>query len=329
MGSACFTTVGHDAFVLALKERISYFKLGEGGFILSGLITEIIDSSATGGNDTYDYTIGGGEFDVIGVNQGLKKFVIDGLYASWFPVDTRIKVEGSTGNDGFYTVVSATEVAGDTEIVVDEAIPDSTVDGIVYVDHLPVAIGPTSDAKHFPLVVQELTPGDVLVQEIEDTTGTGGLSGDGTGTINYKNGALHVVFASNVTAGNKVVVTFKTHDRKKDSSVGTSYTKLESEDSPVAPDGNRELYTFDKNFGADVNTIVLFKGAGTGTIRAKVYVENYEGIDDGRGTTYGGIPYYFEGGVFDDQDVLLAYFTFEKERKTGSVRISHTVDFIA
>jgi len=166
-----------------------------------------------------------------------------------------------------------------------------------------------------------------VVQSISDTTGAGNLTGDGTGTINYKSGDLSVTFNSNVTAGNIVRVRFKYHNKRKDSAGGLGYTDLESANSPVALDGERELYTYTKLFDADVDTYIEFRGTGYATIRCHLKVQTYEGFDDGRGSTYGGIPYYFEGGIFDEDDVMWAYFTFDKERKTGSVTIEHTVDF--
>jgi len=329
-GGVVFTTVGRDEMVEILREKITYFKLGEGGFILSGEITENIDESSVGGDTTYDYVISGGDFAILSVSPGSNYFEIAGEYASYFPDYARIKVEVSTGNDGFYTVAvgGATEVAGNTRIVVEETIPDATADGILYVDHRPIAIGPTSDSTHWPMVVEEVTPALAVVQSITDTTGYGDLTGDGTGTINYKSGALHVEFNAAVTPGNTVRTRFKSHDRRKDAAGGLGYTDLESEASPLAADGLHELYTFTKEFGADASTYVEFRGVGYATIRCHVVLASYEGIDDGRAATYGGTPYYFEGGIFDEDDVLLAYFTFDKERKTGGVEIDHTVDFV-
>jgi hypothetical protein len=398
-GGVVFTSVGRDEMVKILQARIKYFKLGEGGFVLSGETIEVIEASEPAGKKIYDHVITGGDFDIVGVAQvetgqhtgpdnsadlvdsgaawtvnefagdkvnnltdgsdgvgvsntattvvavlsggtdddwdisdqyqiDINKFTIAGLYASYFPVGARVKVEGSTGNDGLYTVEAVVEAGGDTIIKVEEAIPSAVIDGSLYVNHLPIALGKTTGGTHYPLVVEELTPGLVVVQSISDTTAEGVLAGDGVGTINYKNGSLHIVFNSDVGVGNSVRVRFKYHDARKDASGGSGYTYLESSGSPVAADGERELFTFTKEFGADAETIITFRGVGFGTIRCTLKLQLWEGIDDGRGATYGGVPFYFEGGVFDDNDVLLAYFTFDKERKTGSVIIEHTVDFV-
>jgi hypothetical protein len=329
-GTAVRTTVGLDAIAQMVMDRISYFKIGEGGFTLSSEVTEIIEESATGTESTYTHTVSGGDFSVIGVDAVANEFEISGEHADFFPDGALVKVENSSGNDGNYTVApgGATESGGNTFIVVNEDFTDSTPDGLLYVSRLPVAIGPTDDAKHFPLVVEEVTPGLVVVQTMTDTTGSGTLTGNGTGSVNYKNGSLSVTFTSPVAIGNIVRVRFKYHDLKKDASAGVAYTELESESSPLAADGNPELFTFTKSFGADADTKVEFRGVGYATVRCTIKLQAVEGIDDGRGATYGGTPYYFEGGIFDDNDVMLGYFTFDKQRKVAPLEVVHTFDFI-
>ena len=51
---------------------------------------------------------------------------------SFCHVGDKIGVQGSTGNDGVYTVVSATLVAGDTEVVVSETLASNVVDGTIF-----------------------------------------------------------------------------------------------------------------------------------------------------------------------------------------------------
>ena len=65
---------------------------------------------------------------ITGVNQGTKTFTVAGNATSNFPVTSHFTVSGSTGNDGTYTVVSATFTSS-TAIVVVESIPNATVDG--------------------------------------------------------------------------------------------------------------------------------------------------------------------------------------------------------
>ena len=330
-GGVIFTTVGRDKMVDILKDKISYFKLGEGGFVLSGETTEVIDASHAGGdNKVEDYTIAGGTFSILTADTSSNYFEFVGEKASFFPDYAMVKIDGSTGNDGLYTVAAGgvSEVGGNTRVVVEETIASAIADGILYVDHLPVAIGPSVDTRHWPMVVEEVTPSLAVVQSVSDTTGAGNLTGDGTGTVNYKTGLLNVTFTSNITSGNIVRTRFKYHNSRMDAANGLAFSELEADSSPIAGDSLHELASFSKEFDVDAQTYIEVRGTGYATIRCHLKIQYSEAIDDGRGASYGGVPYWFEGGIFDEEDVLLAYFTFDKVRKTGSLEMIHTVDFV-
>lgn len=84
--------------------------------------------------DMTQYTIDAvSQYTIDGVNQGTKTFTIsdDGDLTTLYPNGRTIKVHSSTGNDGFYTVVSTSFSAPDFDIIVSETIPDATVDGII------------------------------------------------------------------------------------------------------------------------------------------------------------------------------------------------------
>ncbi|MBW1779321.1 MAG: hypothetical protein JRL30_01150 [Deltaproteobacteria bacterium] len=68
------------------------------------------------------------------LDQGNKLFMVSGDIADHFVHGESILVHGSTGNDGVYTVEGATYDVGDdeTDIEVEEAIPDATVDGHIH-----------------------------------------------------------------------------------------------------------------------------------------------------------------------------------------------------
>lgn len=76
-----------------------------------------------------------GPYAITVANHTTKKFTIAGDYAGLFPVGRQLYVVGSTGNDKYYTVVSATYVPTNTEIVVSETMPDTldTADGNIYI----------------------------------------------------------------------------------------------------------------------------------------------------------------------------------------------------
>ena len=66
---------------------------------------------------------------ITGVNQGSKIFTVAGDRTAVYFVGQTIDVVNSTGNNGPYTPNNIALNAGNTEITVDEAIPDPTVDG--------------------------------------------------------------------------------------------------------------------------------------------------------------------------------------------------------
>jgi hypothetical protein len=93
-------------------------------------------SAEPGGESVGDrYIIGDGTNspqDVDTVNQGTKTFSIVGNYAASMANGDIIRISGSTGNDGWYTVVSSTWNDPNTDVVVSEAIPDATADGSLH-----------------------------------------------------------------------------------------------------------------------------------------------------------------------------------------------------
>jgi len=88
-----------------------------------------------------------GVHPITGVDQVLKTFNILGEYAAFFTVGETFDVIGSTGNDGTYTIVSASELSGVTIIEVLEAIPSAVIDG--FLDKLLFRITGTSKTSSF------------------------------------------------------------------------------------------------------------------------------------------------------------------------------------
>lgn len=68
---------------------------------------------------------------IVGVNQGLSFFTIVGNYGAQIVAAGSITVVRSTGNNATYTVASTSYAAGNTAIVVNEAILSATVDGSI------------------------------------------------------------------------------------------------------------------------------------------------------------------------------------------------------
>ena len=90
-------------------------------------------------SDTLYVSIGNGTYAISGVNQGTKTFSTADNVPAEFTAGLLFTVSGSTGNDGTYTVVSATWTGAQTDIVVSEAIPDATVDGGIVNSSIPLS----------------------------------------------------------------------------------------------------------------------------------------------------------------------------------------------
>lgn len=69
------------------------------------------------------------KYAIAAVSQGSKTFRVDGVDLSSVAYGQTLTISGSTGNDGTYTVVSATYGGGNTTFTVHEAIPNATADG--------------------------------------------------------------------------------------------------------------------------------------------------------------------------------------------------------
>lgn len=73
---------------------------------------------------------------ITAVNQVARKITVAGNHADTINgavVGGKVRINGSTGNDALYTLVSATNVEATTEIVVGEALASATADGNLFV----------------------------------------------------------------------------------------------------------------------------------------------------------------------------------------------------
>jgi len=80
-------------------------------------------------------------YAVTAVDTGSKTFTISGDHATTINANadsSQIRINGSTGNDALYTLVSATKNGANTDIVVSETVSDATADGNVFVGITPV-----------------------------------------------------------------------------------------------------------------------------------------------------------------------------------------------
>lgn len=80
---------------------------------------------------------------ITGVNTGTKTFTIDGDHTGDIAAADTVTVRDSTGNDATYTVASRSLNGSDTDVVVNEAISDATVDGTMIYGAQAVTSGNT------------------------------------------------------------------------------------------------------------------------------------------------------------------------------------------
>jgi len=77
------------------------------------------------------YIVGSENFNIVGINQGLKTFKIEGDHTTKFTNIKKFKVKDSSGNDGYYTVNSSTFDGTYTNIIVIENILSFIVSGFI------------------------------------------------------------------------------------------------------------------------------------------------------------------------------------------------------
>lgn len=82
---------------------------------------------------------------IIGINQTTDTFTVTGDFASRLTQGDTIVVDGSTGNDGLYVVVSATDLGANTDVIVSRDIPSAVVDGTLFTPVEIISTYPTAD----------------------------------------------------------------------------------------------------------------------------------------------------------------------------------------
>jgi hypothetical protein len=101
--------------------------------------------------DTYEET------DVVGVDTGTDTITIDGDHTADIETDDYIRISGSTGNDGAYTVSSVSLNGSDTDVVVNESVSDSTADGICIYGAQHLSSGNSTDINGFDFEILDPT----------------------------------------------------------------------------------------------------------------------------------------------------------------------------
>lgn len=113
--------------------------------------------------------------------------------------------------------------------------------GMVYSGTIPVH--PIhAGTSFFPFTITAVGSPD---QVISDSTGSGVLSGDGTGTINYTTGAWTATFTSNVSANNNIYIDYQPNTSRPIMGLKTWSSEV---------DGSRDFIAFDTRRAAVYNT---------------------------------------------------------------------------
>ena len=167
------------------------------------------------------------------------------------------------------------------------------------------------------LTCTPITPGSVQVSDADvqfmSDNGAGILSGPGgSGTIDYDTGAISVTFNNVVQTGWFARATYLAQGVPM-SPRASRVDLAAAEDSTLAE--------WSKDFVPGVD--MVFQGAGTGKVRITLTVLSSEADDDG----FGYAPFWTEGGLFSENDVLILYFTMPGILKTTNT-IQRQIDLV-
>ncbi len=281
--------------------KISYFKLGEGGYELSTLITDTIDVGDGGKSYSGTVTTLPIAINNLTVTDGSQVLTDNGLGV--------LSGDGSgTVNykTGAISVVFNSDVSIGTDIEA-QYKARGAVSGFK-TETIGTSLG-TKVTYYGCVLAIPVVPSTVTVaggsQSVTDD-GSGGLTGDGVGSIDYASGEVQVYFDDAVDYGVPVTITYKYNFAPK--APNPALSDLES----ASTSG---LYTFQRSF---LDGEIVFQGETEGKIICSIHLDEYEGIDDGTGNT----PVFFEGGIFSESDVMLFYFTFNALWNDGSTKIN-------
>jgi len=110
--------------------------------------------------------------DIAGVNTGTKVFTITGDLVADIEIDKMGEVKDSTGNDGNYTMNAKVLNGADTDVTVNEAIPDATADGNF---NFISVVGDANVREFFGDVVTQVTQyeGNVIEPLVEAIAASG------------------------------------------------------------------------------------------------------------------------------------------------------------
>jgi len=105
----------------------------------------------------------GGDFPITVVDQANDHFTVAGDQTTYFYVEQKVRVYGSTGNDDWYDVVNVVLNGGNTEVYVEGNIPSAVADGKMASDLAWFLLDKTKNTNfqaYFPYVLNPGSPVD-------------------------------------------------------------------------------------------------------------------------------------------------------------------------
>jgi hypothetical protein len=114
----------------AARANVSFNRLD--ALVMGSVIDQDISVPPPTPSDGDRYIVAALELTFVSINVGTKTITVSGNHASRIDAGDKIDIENNSSNDGQYTVVSATDNGGNTDIVISETIPASDTDGNAY-----------------------------------------------------------------------------------------------------------------------------------------------------------------------------------------------------
>jgi hypothetical protein len=177
----------------------------------------------------------------------------------------------------------------------------------------------TGNFVNKPIIPNSITIDEPTSAQTLTDDGSGNFTGDGYGTINYNSGEYDVTFTTAPPGGATVYGDYQHRGDPKEPD--PSRADLEA-------DNDSDLATFQKSFGVDAATKLEFKGDDFGTCICKCYVDLSEANDNGKSYPHGPVPFWTEIGLFDENDIMVAYGTIDRREKTGANTIMVKLNLI-
>lgn len=219
-------------------------------------------------------------FPITAIDTGTKKFTIAGDYTSMFRDGATITISQSTDNNGYYTVNgNSTFVSGNTEIIVNETIQSSVVEGKLHLG--PFAINTseyTGGNTVITLASEQIPHESYIITGIDAISPHGIIKISGDRSIEFKTGDPVDIFDSPAVPtndGSYIVFADSTYDSLLDETTIELTTTLPS----LTPGGSIRFHYSFVNIGDDlIPATFICEQYYVGTYSTSVYINGLKQI---------------------------------------------------